>query len=420
MALFPTSPHQVNLYAYAHHHGDVCPAVSIISDDWPLWTLPAINTHRHRNPRMGLAANGQQGSDPLFNSPLCLSRLGLPRSIADNGSKFDAKSLATGGAATGADGTTRFQYLDPPTIAWLDPATLIPHEPTSAPHLERLIGYLKDLDDEALLPTIIVTQSSPHVILDGHHRWQSSLALGIPRVPCWVVDDHRADTTPDMLLPVPHSQFLNATSLTALGQQPTAHQIPSPPPSIILEDNSDNASLLAPTLPASPPTVTPATFSDAYTYYRVRVYDTRSYSVLRIRDIADRARAAHAAALAAAAAGGPPAAGFGVKGTKHVAVRVPTLPRAPAVPILHASAASASGDDVKGSGHDDADTDDELRLEKVAPVVEWGWWKRAGAGFASPSADGVDVAHLRSAHSLGEVGMSLVRDDDSSDASGEL
>ncbi|ORZ26838.1 hypothetical protein BCR44DRAFT_1535948 [Catenaria anguillulae PL171] len=335
MALYPTSPHELTLFALSNHL-DICPPVSIVSDDW----------------KMGLTGPTSQsirGQD----SPFCL---GLDRRIAD---QLVRKPIP------------RYDFLEPPGIAWLDPKSLIPHEPTSPTHLKRLITYLRDLDDDALLPTIIVTRS---ITTHGHHRWQSSLALNIPRVPCWVVDDTRADASPDTLLPVPHTQFWNATSLYQLVSSQDA--IPN----------------------------------DAYSYYRVRVYDTRSYSTLRIRDIAEKAREAHRSAAGV---------GFGVKGTKHVAIRVPTLASAPVLPVINMATSGSAGKSgatasPKADKRDRSTLmdaveaeDEEVRLEKVAPLIEWGLWKSAGDGHRPKTLGGVNVAELRPIYGLGEAGMSL-------------
>ena len=71
----------------------------------------------------------------------------------------------------------------------MDPSTLIRHEYTSRPHLESLLRHLNSLSHDALVPIPVVTKSSPHVILDGHHRVAASRVFGIPLIPVWVVDD---------------------------------------------------------------------------------------------------------------------------------------------------------------------------------------------------------------------------------------
>ncbi|KAI9179423.1 hypothetical protein H9P43_004743 [Blastocladiella emersonii ATCC 22665] len=364
MALFPTTPHDISVYAVTQHLA-VCPApVSIVSDDWH-WRMglssaaafaPAVSSSSSMFPPP--PSPPPPARDPLAAaaaSPICLG-----------GGRHAGARLAESLAARKQQQTApapalpRYRYLTPPAIAWLDPSSLIPHEPTSPAHLARLVEYLRSLDAAALLPTIIVTRTAPHVILDGHHRWQASLALGIPRVPCWVVDDTEADApgNPPALLPVPASQFLNASRIHTL---------------------SNGAGVAG-------------AYTDAYEYYRVRVYDTRNFSVLRIRDIAARARAAWAAHRADPVA----AVGFGVKGTKHVAIRVPGAAGAPAVPA----------DALEG----EEEAEEEVRLEKVAPLVEWGLWRRAGESYTVPAPGGesADVARARPSLPLGEAGVSLV------------
>ncbi|KAI8843037.1 hypothetical protein BC829DRAFT_297363 [Chytridium lagenaria] len=76
-----------------------------------------------------------------------------------------------------------------PRIRWIDPRSLVPHEHTSAPHLAALIDHLYTIPSNAPLPIPVCTQSEPRIILDGHHRVAASIALGLTRIPVWVVDD---------------------------------------------------------------------------------------------------------------------------------------------------------------------------------------------------------------------------------------
>ncbi|KAJ3209555.1 hypothetical protein HDU67_006116 [Dinochytrium kinnereticum] len=76
-----------------------------------------------------------------------------------------------------------------PKIRWIDPRTLVPHEHTSAAHLAALLTHLYTLPPTSPLPIPVCTQSEPPIILDGHHRVASSIALGLTRIPVWVVDD---------------------------------------------------------------------------------------------------------------------------------------------------------------------------------------------------------------------------------------
>ncbi|KAI9140670.1 hypothetical protein BKA69DRAFT_1125417 [Paraphysoderma sedebokerense] len=236
-----------------------------------------------------------------------------------------------------------YNYLKPPTITWLDPRTLVPHEPVSTPHLNHLIEYLKSLDPSTLLPTIIVTKSSPPVILDGHHRWQASLHLKLPRVPVWIVDDTVADED-DFVLPVPKSQYKNMTEL--------------------LESRVHDQGII---------------FKEVYEYFKVKVYDTRNYGLLRIREIADTAREAYQSRLRGKQSSDNPA-GWGVKGTKHVAVK---LSRS----FFRARNQYDSyffvdhdneNDRFRLDGVTESVVENEVRLERVAPRLEWGLWKAGG------------------------------------------
>lgn len=201
----------------------------------------------------------------------------------------------------------KYSFLDPPKISWITTDSLVPHESTSKEHLSRLINHLKNLQSDSLLPVIIVSSSKPHVILDGHHRWKSSIELGLKKVPCWKVDDY-ADIT-STILPVPASQYLNSTKIMELN-------------------------------------------FETYEYYQLRVYDTRSQQILRIKDIADSARNSEK--------------GFGIKGTKHVAISLP-WPKSPC---------NFWVSEVKP--HLSCNKQQEVRMEKVAPQIEWGLWKTGG------------------------------------------
>ncbi|KAJ3158089.1 hypothetical protein HK101_001398 [Irineochytrium annulatum] len=80
-----------------------------------------------------------------------------------------------------------------PEIRWIDPTTLVPHEHTSAPHLQNLLHHLHTLSPDSPLPIPVCTSSEPRIILDGHHRVAASLSLGLTRIPVWVVDDAEED-----------------------------------------------------------------------------------------------------------------------------------------------------------------------------------------------------------------------------------
>ncbi|KAJ1511573.1 hypothetical protein HMI54_012951 [Coelomomyces lativittatus] len=270
-----TTYQDVALYAF-NQYSTVCPTPSILSDEWdfPVDSFLGVTN---------------------WTPEICLGKR-LRNQILDSiRMRF-------------WDDREKYNFLEPPSISWINPKKLVPHEHTSPTHLAKLIDHLKRLDDDALLPTIIVSQSKPHVILDGHHRWQSSIHLNITRVPCWLVDDARADVDPYTLLPVPLSQYYNITYLAKQNQ---------------------------------------GLFQEHYTFYKLGVYDTRTSRKIRIREVAETARLA------------PPT--FGIKGTKHVAV-----------PVVWTSETT--------SGEHKNEEEEEIRLEHVAPRIEWGFWKRSGLG----------------------------------------
>lgn len=66
---------------------------------------------------------------------------------------------------------------------------MVPHEHTSAPHLQNLIEHLQTLPFSELVPIPVITLAAPRVILDGHHRVAASIFLDIDFIPCWTVDD---------------------------------------------------------------------------------------------------------------------------------------------------------------------------------------------------------------------------------------
>jgi hypothetical protein len=172
---------------------------------------------------------------------------------------------------------------------------------------------------------------SVNALVDGHHRWQSSLSLGLSKVPCWAIDDTLADMDLKTLLPVPSSQFSNATQLRDLIQS------------------------------------SPSMYTETYKYYRIQVYDTRDYSLLKIYEIARRARAMYQ--LLRETEGDEAVPGWGVKGTKHVAIHIPNL-------------MGTNELDPSNSLYIDSDgilREREVRLEQVAPRIEWGLWLNAGA-----------------------------------------
>ncbi|KAJ3212642.1 Twinfilin-1 [Clydaea vesicula] len=169
-----------------------------------------------------------------------------------------------------------FFHFPTPQIRWVDPEGLVPHEYTSANGLKNLLKHLETLSTTSPLPMPVVTSSYPPVILDGHHRVAASIAMGITRIPVWIVD--------------------------------------------IGDDD--------------PPSNVKRTFEEELSREEertsIRCYATKDNSRIKISDIAKAARAG--------------TIGFGIKGTRHVAI------------VAHNGL--------------------EVKLEKVTPRIMWGVWAR--------------------------------------------
>ncbi|KAL7751553.1 hypothetical protein RI367_003017 [Sorochytrium milnesiophthora] len=439
MALRPTTPHDLSRFALARLHwpspssSGVSPCVqlvapspsslSILSDAWrpssrslPLDLIHAANMCYDRKLWLPCAEHNNDAACARARAALTGDAVPLPPA-AD-------QQLLPG-----------VRFLEPPAIAWIDPLSLIPHEHVDLQHLRRLIEHLGRLDPHEMLPTIIATRSHPHVILDGHHRWQASIAMKIERVPCWLVDDEIADghsAAYTTLLPVPRSQFWNATQVLMASdiQQQQQQQ---------RRRHSD----------------------EEYDYYKLRVYDTTSDTIIRIRDIAQRARSLwwqsrelqkqqeqqerlasareddaeadeivlddedHPLTLSTrrrstAASTGPSRAGtrhlrgnntvapdtarskpavkqpqqdsnafaagggvsWGIKGTKHVAIHT-QWPRPASRHPQRSSGGAVCPTSTLGSPATSPSslcfptefTEEEMRLERVAPRIEWGLWR---------------------------------------------
>jgi len=67
----------------------------------------------------------------------------------------------------------------------IPPALLIPHEDFDTARLDRLVVEIRAAG--YFYPPVLVDRPT-RVILDGHHRWQASLRLGLTVVPCYTVD----------------------------------------------------------------------------------------------------------------------------------------------------------------------------------------------------------------------------------------
>ncbi|KAJ3163628.1 hypothetical protein HDU86_000211 [Geranomyces michiganensis] len=159
----------------------------------------------------------------------------------------------------GIDSSFGYGSLHPVSLAvnvsHLPPASLVPHESTNPAHLALLTRYLATIPPDTPVPLAAVTKSFPHVILDGHHRVAAARALGLKKIPVWVVDDEKEDNISG------NSSDISSTSSKALQQLP----------------------------PRNP---------------EVRCFDARSGERILLKTVAGMARA-----------GGE---GFGVKGTRHV------------------------------------------------------------------------------------------------------
>ena len=65
------------------------------------------------------------------------------------------------------------------------PANLRPHEDVDLERLDRLVEEIRNAG--SFYPPVLVDKKT-RVILDGHHRWQSSMRLSFVAVPCYAVD----------------------------------------------------------------------------------------------------------------------------------------------------------------------------------------------------------------------------------------
>ncbi|KAG5456658.1 MAG: hypothetical protein BJ554DRAFT_3542, partial [Olpidium bornovanus] len=80
-----------------------------------------------------------------------------------------------------------------PRIAFVNPATLLPHEDADPERVRRLADHLRDVPPSTQIPLPVTTSTFPRVILDGHHRVAACVALGIALVPVWEVDERHED-----------------------------------------------------------------------------------------------------------------------------------------------------------------------------------------------------------------------------------
>jgi len=79
-------------------------------------------------------------------------------------------------------------------IQFIQVHTLISHEKVNR---KRLRMVMEDLGRTKILRKPVVVDRSTHVILDGHHRCQAFIRMGIEEIPCLVVDyfDNDIDVT---------------------------------------------------------------------------------------------------------------------------------------------------------------------------------------------------------------------------------
>lgn len=70
-------------------------------------------------------------------------------------------------------------------VKLLRPAELRPHEDVDPERLAALVEEIRAAG--AFYPPVLVDDAT-RVILDGHHRWRASAALGLRTLPCYCVD----------------------------------------------------------------------------------------------------------------------------------------------------------------------------------------------------------------------------------------
>ena len=67
----------------------------------------------------------------------------------------------------------------------LKPGELLPHEDVDPARVKHLADEIRAAG--AFYPPVLVDDVT-RVILDGHHRWRASAALGLSALPCYCVD----------------------------------------------------------------------------------------------------------------------------------------------------------------------------------------------------------------------------------------
>lgn len=73
------------------------------------------------------------------------------------------------------------------SVEEVDIEVLYPHEKVVDSRLSSFIGYLKSLDGELFISSLIVCYKT-NVLIDGHHRYHALKYFGIKKVPVTYID----------------------------------------------------------------------------------------------------------------------------------------------------------------------------------------------------------------------------------------
>jgi hypothetical protein len=83
------------------------------------------------------------------------------------------------------------------------------HEEVVADRLEKFVDYLRTLEPNIILPSIIVCEET-NTLIDGHHRYHALIALGYEWCPVTYIDYSHASIVPHLSSAITKKDIVDA------------------------------------------------------------------------------------------------------------------------------------------------------------------------------------------------------------------
>ena len=89
------------------------------------------------------------------------------------------------------------------------PSDILSHELVVEDRFNSLKNYIETLKPYIIIPTILACDKTS-VIIDGHHRFQSLIALGINQIPVTFINYNKTAIVPDLANKITKEEIINA------------------------------------------------------------------------------------------------------------------------------------------------------------------------------------------------------------------